>query len=161
MQLNESPSVAVSVVVHAPAARLWSFVRDINLPASFSDEFQGAQWLSTASPGVGATFRGVNRIGASEWDTTCTVTAWVEDVLFTYVVEDVAAPAAIWSFALSPEGANTRLTFTATIGPGDSGVASAVAAQPDHEATIIARRLAVWQANMLATIQGMQRLAEG
>ena len=160
MKLSDSPSVSVSTVIAASLERVWEVVSDINTPASFSKEFQGAQWLSPAPLTVGSTFRGVNRRGDNEWDTTCTVTAWVANTIFTYVVEDVNEPVAIWSYTLSPEGPRTRLTFTAVVGPGESGLTRAVAMSPEDEERVIEVRLALWRGNMAATIAGMKALAE-
>ena len=160
MKLSESPSVAVSTLVMASPEHLWGFVTDINAPAAFSTEFQGAEWLSDAPHSVGSTFRGLNQRGDRSWDTTCTVTAWVDETLFTYVVEDFSAPVAIWSYALNREGQHTRLTYTAIVGPGESGVTRAVASDPANEDAIVEGRLSLWRTNMVATLAGLKGLAE-
>src|SRR3954453_23281498 len=57
MRYADAPTAAVDVVVGAPIERLWPLVTDINLPARFSSEFRGAEWLDDG-PAVGARFRG-------------------------------------------------------------------------------------------------------
>ena len=160
MNITEYPSVAVSTVVAVSPERLWQVVPDIDAPAAFSAEFRGASWLSDEPHGVGSTFEGHNGRGENTWSTICTVTAYVPSVIFTYIVDRVDEPLAIWSYTLNPEGDKTRLTFTATVGLGESGLSSAVARDPENEATIVANRLATWQRNMTATVQGLKSLAE-
>ena len=63
--------VDVSASIGAPVERVWELVTDVDLPARFSREYQGGEWLD--DPGEGARFRGHNRIGDVEWSTTCTV----------------------------------------------------------------------------------------
>ena len=160
MNITEYPSVAVSTVVAVSPERLWQVVSDIDAPAAFSAEFRSASWLRDEPHGVGSTFEGHNGRGENTWSTICTVTAYVPNVIFTYIVDRVEEPLAIWSYTLNPEGENTRLTFTATVGLGESGLSSAVARDPENEATIVANRLATWQRNMTATVQGLKALAE-
>ena len=64
--------VEVEIAIAADVAKVWSFVSDINVPAQFSREFQGAEWLDT--PGLGGTFRGDNAVGDYKWSTTSIVT---------------------------------------------------------------------------------------
>ena len=42
----DGPGVTVEVDVKAPPTDVWPYISDIQLPARFSDEFQGAEWLS-------------------------------------------------------------------------------------------------------------------
>jgi hypothetical protein len=46
------------------------------------------------------------------------------------------------------------------IGPAPSGLSPAIAAMPDKEERIIARRLDEHRANMLRTIEGIKALVE-
>ena len=43
--LAAGPGLTVEVDVDASPERLWELVSDINMPARFSDEFQGAEWV--------------------------------------------------------------------------------------------------------------------
>jgi hypothetical protein len=160
LSLAQYPSVAVSTVVDAAPDAVWRIVADINAPAGFSSEFRGAQWVDAAPHGVGSVFEGHNGRGEREWSTRCTVVAWVPNTLFTYIVDRVEEPLAIWSLQLHAEGQRTRLTMTATAGLGVSGLSRAVDDDPEHADAIIAGRLATWQTNMRATIEGFKQLAE-
>ena len=45
MKYADGPSAEVEVLIDAPIQRVWDLVCDINLPARFSAEFQGAALL--------------------------------------------------------------------------------------------------------------------
>jgi hypothetical protein len=156
----DGPSAATSVVVAAPRSDVWPLVTDIDLPAQFSAEFQGAEWVD-GGPALGATFHGHNKHEAvGEWTTTSTITAFEEGVVFEWTVGDVSNKTARWRFELADEGTETVLTFSAEMGPGPSGLSMAITAMPDREEQIVANRVAEWTANMTVTIEGIKALAE-
>ncbi len=159
VRFSEHPSVRVSVDVAAPPEQVWRLVSDIDLPARFSAEFQGAEWID--EPGPGARFVGRNRhelIGS--WETTSWVTVYEPHRSFGWAVERPDDPVATWRFDLEETAGGTRLTFTAGLGPGPSAITELIAQHPDKEEKIIGRRLAEWQANMEATLAGIKELAE-
>ncbi|MCP3996302.1 MAG: SRPBCC family protein [bacterium] len=158
----DQPSAKVSVAIAALPEAVWDLVTDINLPARFSSEFLGADWLDTDTPALGAQFVGRNERGeTTKWDTTCTIT-WFEPYRdFGYAVEDVASPAARWRYTLEPtDSGGTQLTMWAEMGPGRSGVSWYIRQHPDQEEQIIAMRLEEWRVNMEATLAGIKSLAE-
>ena len=55
--------VEVEIAVAADVAKVWSFISDINVPAQFSREFKGAEWLDT--PGLAARFVVTTPLGIS------------------------------------------------------------------------------------------------
>lgn len=75
LRYENCPGVEVDVVVAAPPDAIWNLVTDIRLPARFSSEFDGADWLDgLTEPKVGARFVGRNHHpAAGEWETTSTV----------------------------------------------------------------------------------------
>jgi uncharacterized protein YndB with AHSA1/START domain len=159
----DGPTVEVEILVDAPPARVWELVTDINLPARFSAEFQGATWLADATgPAVGARFRGRNRHPAiGEWETTSHVVACEPERVFEWAVTDPDQPSASWRYSLEAQGSGTRLTQWMRIGPGRSGLSIAIDAMPDREDRIIERRQSEHRENMTATIEGIKALAEG
>jgi len=161
MRYADTPTTEVSILVDAPAARVWALVTDIALPARFSSELQAASWLDDP-PGPGARFVGRSRHpAAGEWETTCVVTRWDEGEAFEWAVGDPDHPSARWRFELAPSaGGGTWLSQWAQIGPGPSGLTPAIEAMPDKEERIVARRLAEHTANMEATVEGIKALAE-
>lgn len=162
MRYSDGPTVEVDVFVNAPPGRVWTLVIDINTPARFSAEFEGADWLEPDSgPATGARFRGRNRHAAvGGWETISTVVQCDEPHVFTWAVGDPDHPSATWTFELDAEGDGTRLRQRARLGPAPSGLTPAIEAMPDKEERIIARRLDEHRANMHATVEGIKALAE-
>jgi uncharacterized protein YndB with AHSA1/START domain len=157
----DGPTTDVEVEVDAPVARVWALVTDIDLPARFSSELQGARWLDDG-PSVGARFVGRSQHpAAGTWETTCVVTRCEAHRSFEWAVGDPAFPSARWRFDLEPQaGGGTRLRQWMQMGPGPSGLTPAIEAMPDKEERIIARRLEEHRANMGATLAGIKELAE-
>jgi uncharacterized protein YndB with AHSA1/START domain len=162
--LRDCPTVEVDEVIAAPPATVWGLVVDINLPARFSSEFRGADWIDGADgPRPGARFVGRNEHPArGRWESTSTICEYEPERVFGWAVGggDPERPAARWRFALAPEGTGTRLTQWMQIGPGRSGLSDVIESMPDKEAKILHRRLAEHRANMEATLAGIKRLAE-
>ncbi|MBR12922.1 MAG: cyclase [Acidimicrobiaceae bacterium] len=153
--------MTVEVDVDAPPSAVWPFVADIQLPARFSDEFQGAEWTSDQR-GVGATFLGRNRNDRmGDWEVTCHVVEYEEDRVFAWHPADVETPAAQWRFELVPLAGATRLRFAMVLGPGPSGLTAAIDAMPDKESKIIANRQNGQMANMRRCVEGIKALVEG
>ena len=159
--LADGPGVTVEVEVKAPPAEVWPYIADINLPARFSDEFQGAEWISD-EPGVGATFLGRNRRGdLPEWEVTCHVVGYEENRVFAWNSVDAGDPAAQWSLELVSLAGATRLRFAMVLGPGPSGLTMIIGQMPDMEAKIIANRQKEQAANMRRCVEGIRDLVEG
>lgn len=158
--LAAQPGVTVEVDIAAPARRVWELVTDINLPARFSDEFKGAEWVDGDGPRVGARFVGRNGIGERNWETTSYVVACEEPNVFAWNVSDPDQPGAQWRFELDRVGDSTRLRQCMTIGPGLSGTSRAMAENPEQAKEILSRRRAILRHNMTLTTQGIKALAE-
>lgn len=162
LRYADGPSTDAEVHVDATPDVVWPLVCDIALPARFSAEFKGAEWLDGADgPRTGARFVGRNQHQAiGEWQTTCTVVELEPGRLFGYVVGDPSNPAAQWAFTLAPDGGGTRLAVRMRMGPARSGINLAIDAMPDKESRILRRRLAELRANMEATLVGIKGIAE-
>ena len=160
MRYADGPSTEASIEIGAPPAAVWSLVSDIQLPARFSSEFQGARWLDDEH----RRFAGRNHHPAiGEWETTSTVVECEPDRAFAWAVGEPENPSATWRFSLEPTagGASTRLTQWMRMGPAPSGLNAAIDAMPDKEERIIARRLDEHRANMERTLAGIKEMAEG
>jgi nitroreductase/uncharacterized protein YndB with AHSA1/START domain len=154
------PGVTVEADIAAPPERIWELISDINLPARFSDEFQGADWLDGGGPRVGASFTGRNERPGRKWETTSYIVACEQPRVFAWNVNDPDHPSAQWRFELEPVGENNRLRFSMIIGPGVSGTARAMEETPDQAAQILTARQAMHRGNMDLTVQGIKRIAE-
>ncbi|HEX4982892.1 MAG TPA: SRPBCC family protein [Ilumatobacteraceae bacterium] len=161
MRYADGPTVEVTRHITAPAGDVWLLVSDINLPARFSSEFTGAEWVGGAHAAVlGACFEGHNHHDAiGTWTTTSTVVECEPGRTFAWAVGDAEDPSAMWRFDLEPDADGTNVTFAARIGPGPSGLTPAIEAMPDKEERIIERRLAEFRRNMEATLDGIAELA--
>ncbi len=162
MRYADNPVAQVEVRVAARPEQVWALVTDINLPADYSTEFQGAEWTDDASgPSLGARFVGNNQhpaIGA--WQSTSVVVSYDPGRAFGWDVQGSGGVAASWRFEMEPDGEGTRLRQWARMGPAPSGLTAAIEARPDKEERIVANRLAEWQRNMQATVEGIKARAE-
>ena len=141
---------------------MWPLLIDINVPSSFSQEFQRAEWIDEG-PAIGATFRGYNQHKlVGEWNVVCTVTALDPEQAFEWTVGDVESKTAKWRFDLAPNesGDGCTLRFSSEMGPGPSGLSAAIDANPDNEQAIIGGRLSHINANMVAVVDAVKRTAE-
>lgn len=162
MRYADRPEVTVETTVAAPAGVVWELVTDIELPARFSTEFQGATWNDDwTGPALGATFTGRNHNeGMGHWEVPCTVVAFDPPTSFGWAVGDPEVPMATWRFDLEPHGDATVLRQWARMGPGPSGLTPYIEAHLEKEERIVASRLESWRANMQATVDGISDLAE-
>ncbi len=161
LRYADGPTTEASRIIDAPPERLWELVTDIQLPADYSNEFQGAEWLDGATEvELGARFLGTNeneRIG--RWQVTCTIVECEPGRSYGWVVGDVDEPAAAWRFELEPVEGGTRVTQRVRLGPGRSGLSPAIERMPDREHDIIVRRLDNLRSNMEANLAGFAELA--
>ena len=157
MRYADGPSTEATIEIAAPPAVVWALVSDIQLPARFSSEFQGARWLDDER----RTFAGRNHHPAiGEWETVSTVVECEPERVFAWAVSDADNPSASWRFSLASVPGGTRLTQWMRMGPARSGLNAAIDAMPDKEERIIARRLEEHRANMERTLTGIKELAE-
>jgi hypothetical protein len=162
MRYADGPTTEVEVLVAAPPERIWALLIDIGLPARFSDEFRGAEWLEGSSgPQVGARFLGRNEHPAiGSWQSISVIVACEPARTFGWDVQGPGGVSASWRFELASDGDGTRLRQWARMGPAPSGLTAAIVARPDKEERIIENRLAEWRRNMQATVNGIKALAE-
>ncbi len=154
--------MAVEIDIAAPPERVWKFASDINIPARFSDEFQGAYWVDSDGPREGASFIGRNERTDVDrvWQTTSHVVAWNPPRVFAWNVNDRDRPSAQWRFELERIPGGTRLSQRLVIGPSLSATGRAMEANPDQARHILASRREQHRGNMLLNLQGIKRLAE-
>ncbi len=163
LRYADGPTTEVSRVIAASPNDLWVHLADINLPARFSPEFQGAEWLDGATePALGARFRGTNEHRAvGRWSVDCTIVEFEPERVIGWVVEDPADPAARWRFSLESTDEGTRVTQWCQLGPGPSGLSPAIERMPDREHEIVEMRLGEHAANMRKNLDGLAGLVEG
>ena len=157
--MNETPDyVEVEVSIAATPDAVWALVSDINVPARFSREFKGGEWID--SPGLGATFRGDNAVGEFKWSTISVVTEFEVNESFAWTVGSVEDPVATWGFELMPHNGEVMLKMHASMGPAMSPPRASAAKDPENAEVIISKRLHQWSKNMNATVEGIKLLCE-
>ena len=160
VRLADEPGTWVEVTIGAPADRVWEFVTDIDVPARFSDEFQGASWVD-GGPALDACFVGRNRHPAiGEWEVESFVDVYEEGRRFGWATVERSNPGSRWRFELEPLEGATRLRFSMSMGPGPSGISIAIDAMPEKEPRILARRVSEHHANMVRTVEGIKAAVE-
>lgn len=163
MRYRDQPTVEVTQRVRCDVATAWGYVTDISVPARCSAELQSAEWLDGADGvRVGARFRGRNRNDAiGQWETVCEVVEVEEQRRWVWNVLGHEEPVASWGFEVEPASDGVLIRQWARMGPGPSGLNIGIAAQPDKEARIVARRLSEWQHGMQANLDWIQSQVEG
>ncbi|MGY6022549.1 SRPBCC family protein [Streptomyces spinosirectus] len=159
---TDKPTVEVRTWIDAPPDRVWALVSDVALMPSLSDELQSVEWLDGATgPSVGARFLGRSRHEAlGEWSTTSYVVECEPGHVFAWAVEDPANPTAVWRFRMNAGDGGTDLSEWMQMGPGRSGLSSAIDRMPEKEQKIVFVRMREFERNMTATLQQIKRLAE-
>lgn len=163
LRFSDGPSAEVSRVVNAPASALWPYIVDIGLPARFSTEFRGAEWLHGATgASVGAEFRGTNENEMmGRWQVVCRVVELEPERVFAWEVQGREARVSLWRFTLDPVDGGTLVTQSCVLGPGRSGLTAAIERMPDREHDIIRGRLDDLAANMQRNLDGLAELTGG
>jgi len=156
------PAVSVYADIAAPPGRVWDLVSDIGLLPRFSTELRSVEWADGYRQAqLGAQFLSTNKhpeIGA--WTTRSHITEFEPLHVFGWSVGDPNCPVAVWRFELNPTADGTRLSYTARIGPGRSGVTMLIEREPDRARDIVDGRLRQFTTSMEATIAGIKVLAE-
>ncbi|MBS9534764.1 SRPBCC family protein [Mycobacterium sp. M1] len=162
MRYRDCPTVEVSDRVVGDVDQIWAAVTDIGLPARFSAELQRVEWLDGADRiVVGAGFRGYNSNPAvGDWQTESRVVEVEDGRRWVWQVQGDDGVAATWGFEVDPTDDGAIVRQWGRMGPGQSGLSLAIAAMPEKEARIVARRLGEWEAGMRANLAGIKELCE-
>lgn len=163
MRYRDQPTVEVTQRVHCDATTAWAYVTDITLPTRCSAELQSVDWVDGAGRvEVGARFRGRNANDTiGDWETVCEVVEVEDECRWVWNVLGHDGPIASWGFEVEPASDGVLIRQWARMGPGPSGLNIGIAAQPDKEARIVARRLSQWQQNMQANLDWIRAQVEG
>ena len=160
-RIQDGPGVVAEIDTDARPRQVWEVISDRNMPAKFSDEFAGAEWLSDDEIAAGAIFRGRSAISdGREWETNCIVTEWVERETFEWRTTDPENPGAIWRFDLAEQGTGSRLRFSMVIGKENNSTAPRAMADPSLENQILFERRLIHKANMQRVLEGVKALVD-
>ncbi|MCH9722399.1 MAG: SRPBCC family protein [Actinomycetia bacterium] len=162
MRYRDQPTTEVTARVHCDVATAWGYVTDITVPARCSAELQSVEWLDGADGvRVGARFRGRNENATiGRWETVCEIVEVEHERRWVWNVRGNDGPIASWGFEVEPASDGVLIRQWARMGPGPSGLTIGIAAQPEKEARIVARRLAEWERGMQANLEWIRSQAE-
>lgn len=160
--IADGPGTVVEVDVKAKAKYLWPYVSDIEYIPQFSDEATGARWSEGIDgPSLGARFIGSNSNSfMGDWELDCFINRYEENLDFGWATSSIENPGARWRFETPEIAGATRLRFSVALGPGPSGLTSAISQRPEKEARIIAGRISQLRENMFKVINGIKEAAE-
>ena len=158
----DTPTVEASTWIDADPARVWSLVSDIELMPTLSNELKSVQWAQgCGGPSVGARFVGYSEHEAfGQWSTTSHIVSCDESREFAWAVGEPENPSATWRFRLTPKGGGTELSYWMQMGPGRSGLSTAIDSMPDKEQKIVFVRMREFEAAIGKTLAAIKRLAE-
>lgn len=154
MRHRDQPTVEAVQRLSCDPDTAWRYVTDITLPARVSTELAAVEWIGGADHvAVGARFKGRNRHEAfGEWETVCEIVEVEPGRRWVWNVVHPGGVGATWGFEVEPASGGSLVRQWGRMGPAASGTTVAIAAQPDKEARIVARRLEEWLTNMRANL---------
>jgi hypothetical protein len=163
VRYRDQPTIEVTQRVRCDVATAWKYVTDITVPARCSEELQSVEWLDDADGvKVGARFRGRSKHDAlGDWETVCEVVEVEDQRRWVWNVIGPRGVGATWGFEVDPASDGVLIRQWGRMGPGPSGLTFGIAAQPDKEARIVARRLSEWQQSMQANVDWIRSQVEG
>jgi Polyketide cyclase / dehydrase and lipid transport len=162
VRYRDQPTIEVTLRVRCDVATAWKLVTDIGLPARCSAELQAVEWLDDSGRvEVGARFRGRSSHEAlGDWETVCEVVEVEDNRRWVWNVVSSQGVSSTWAFEVEPASDGVLIRQWARMGPAPSGLSVAIAATPEKEARIVARRLSEWQQNMQANLEWIRSQTE-
>ena len=162
MKLSDAPGTEGSVSIDAPPDWVWAVATDLPRFGQWSPENQGGRWLDGADgQSLGHRFEGTQQHPAvGTWTTVARIVECDPGVRYSWIVGEADDPGATWSFTLEPTEGGTRLVERVTIGPGPSGLSTAIEAMPDKEDRILQRRLEEHERGIAAVLAGIKEAVE-
>lgn len=132
--------------IDASPEALFALVSDVTRMGDWSPETVACEWLDGADgPGVGARFKGTNKMGPFTWSTTPTVIEVVPGKVFAF-----DAGSTTWRYTFTEDNGGTSVTESFVMREGwRSGVAS-----------LVGRRNALLR-GMQKTLERLKKAAEG
>ncbi|MGH9276218.1 MAG: SRPBCC family protein [Acidimicrobiales bacterium] len=110
MDTITDPTAISSVVVDAPAARLWAIVADVTRIPEWSPVCHRVEWLDGSHEAVvGARFRGHNKLNGARWARDCVVTEAEPGKVLGFSTLFKGQESTRWRYQLEPAGGSTTV----------------------------------------------------
>lgn len=111
MDTIKSPDAELSIVVAAPAAKVWSTIADVTRIPEWSPVCHRVEWLGDSrEAAVGARFRGHNRLNGARWSRECVITEVDPGTQLSFSTLFRGEESTRWRYALQAEGDGTRVS---------------------------------------------------
>ena len=95
--------VEVNTYMAASPERVWDLIGDPSRMGEWSPECAQVNWTgATQGPGLGARFKGHNRLGWRRWTTTGTIVRYEPEREISWDVDYALFPIARWTYRIDP-----------------------------------------------------------
>ena len=110
MDTITEPTSETSIVVDAPATRLWEIVADVTRIPEWSPVCHRVEWLDgPQEPVVGARFRGHNKLNGARWSRDSVVTPAEPAKVLAFSTLFKGQESTRWRYELEPAGDATTV----------------------------------------------------
>ena len=110
MDTIQHPTAESSIVVRAPADRLWEIVADVTRIPEWSPVCHQVEWLDGADvAAVGARFRGHNKLNGARWSRECEVTEAERGKVLAFSALFKGEESTRWRYSFEPSGESTTV----------------------------------------------------
>ncbi|MFZ6004722.1 MAG: SRPBCC family protein [Actinomycetota bacterium] len=111
MDTITKPDAELSIVVAAPAAKVWSTIADVTRIPEWSPVCHRVDWIGDSrDAAVGARFRGHNRLNGARWSRECVITEAEPGRLLSFSTLFKGEESTRWRYSLQPEDGGTRVS---------------------------------------------------
>jgi uncharacterized protein YndB with AHSA1/START domain len=104
------PTAESSIVIDAPAARLWEIVADVTRIPEWSPVCHRVEWVDGSHEAVvGARFRGHNKLNGARWSRECAITEAEPGEVLAFSTFFKGEESTRWRYQLEPAGTSTTV----------------------------------------------------
>lgn len=110
MESITEPTAETSIVIAAPAARVWEIVADVTRIPEWSPVCRAVAWVDGSSaPVVGARFRGHNRLNGARWSRECVITEAEPGAVLAFSTLFKGQESTRWRYRFDSDGPSTTV----------------------------------------------------
>ena len=111
MDAITEPDAETSVVIDAPAPRVWEIVADVTRVPEWSPVCHAVEWIDGSSAAVpGARFRGHNRLNGARWSRDCVITEAEPGTVLAFSTLFKGQESTRWRYRLEGDGPTTTVS---------------------------------------------------
>lgn len=104
------PTSETSIVIDAPAARVWEIVADVTRIPEWSPVCRSVEWIDGSDAAVvGARFRGHNRLNGARWSRACVITEAEPGAVLSFSTLFKGQESTRWRYRFDGNGPSTTV----------------------------------------------------